>query len=130
MAGHKDLEAWKQAIALAKAVYELTASSPRSETHGLVYQMRRSAVSISSNIAEGAARNTDNEFIHFLYIAIGSLAELGTEYILSKELQLTGGSAKIESTIEDAGKMTMGVIKYLKNKRENPYGIVNVLMSV
>ncbi len=117
MVSHKDLEAWKRAMALAKDVYELTASFPKSEVYGLVSQMRRSVVSIISNIAEGAARNTDREFIQFLYVALGAIAELDTQYILSKELLFTDGSAKIEGAMEDVRKMTTGLIKYLKNKK-------------
>ncbi len=116
MASHKDLEVWKQAIELAKAVYELTAGFPASEIYGLVSQMRHSAVSIASNIAEGAARNSDKEFIQFLYVALGSIAELDTQYILSKEIQLTEGSAKVERIMDGVGKMTVGLIKHLKNK--------------
>ncbi|HYA42149.1 MAG TPA: four helix bundle protein [Syntrophobacteraceae bacterium] len=116
MADHKDLEVWKMAIELAKAVYELTAEFPASEVYGLVPQMRRSAVSIASNIAEGAARNADKEFMHFLYVTPGSTAELDTQYILSKELQLTGGSAKVEKDIESVRRLTLGLIRHLKNK--------------
>ena len=116
MPTHKELEVWKQAMELAKAVYQLTASFPASELYGLVAQMRRSAVSIVSNIAEGAARNTDRDFIHFLYIALGSIAELDTQYILSRELGFTDGSTIIDKTIEDVRKMTVGLIKHLKNK--------------
>ncbi|MCL5405686.1 MAG: four helix bundle protein [Deltaproteobacteria bacterium] len=122
MACHKDLEAWKRAMALAKDVYELTADFPRSEVNGLVSQMRRSAVSIASNIAEGAARHTDREFIQFLYVALGSTAELDTQYILSKELRLTEGSASVECAIEDVRKMTIGLIRYLKNKKHDVSG--------
>ena len=96
VANHKDLEVWKQAIELTKAVYELTAGFPASEIYGLTSQMRRSAISIPSNIAEGAARSSDKAFIQFLYVTLGSIAELDTQYILSKEIQLTGGSAKVE----------------------------------
>jgi four helix bundle protein len=71
VANHKDLDAWKQAIELAKAVYELTTSFPTSEIYGLISQMRRSAISVASNIAEGAARGSDKEFMHFLYITLG-----------------------------------------------------------
>ena len=84
MGTHKDLEVWRQAIELAKVVYRLTANFPASELYGLISQMRRSAVSVASNIAEGAARHTDKEFMQFLYIALGSLAELDTQYILAK----------------------------------------------
>ncbi len=116
MASHKDLEVWKQAIELAKAVYELTSGFPTSEIYGLVSQMRRSAVSIPCNIAEGAARKSDKEFIQFLHVTLGSIAELDTQYILAKEIQLTEGSAKVEGGMDSVGKMTMGLIKHLKNK--------------
>ena len=116
MASHKDLEVWKQAIELTKAVYELTSGFPSSEIYGLVSQMRRSAISIPSNIAEGAARNSDKEFIQFLYVTLGSISELDTQYILSKEIQLAEGSAKVEKIMDSVGKMTMGLIKHLKNK--------------
>jgi four helix bundle protein len=116
MPTHKDLEVWKQGMELAKEVYQVTAGFPSSELYGLVSQMRRSAVSIVSNIAEGAARNPDKDSIHFLYIALGSIAELDTQYILSKELCLTEGSAAIDKKIEDVRKMTVGLIKHLKNK--------------
>jgi len=117
VANHKDLEVWKQSIELAKVVYELTSGFPASETYGLVSQMRRSAVSSASNIAEGAGRNTDKEFIHFLYITLGSLAELETQYVLSKELGFTEGSANVEEVIGKVRKTTVGLIKYLKTKK-------------
>ena len=69
MADHKDLEVWKQAMELAKAVYGLTAKFPLSEVYGLISPMRRSAVSIASNIAEGAARNSDKE-IHAVSVRL------------------------------------------------------------
>ena len=114
---HKDLEAWKQGIELAKAVYEHTKNFPASELYGLTSQMRRSAISISSNIAEGAARSTDKEFIYFLHITLGSIAELETQYILSKELRFSEGSTSVEKGIENARKMTVGLIKHMKKKQ-------------
>ncbi len=78
MKTHKDLEVWKQAIELSKQVYELTRTYPKEEMFGLVSQMRRAAVSIASNIAEGAARQCNKEFVQFLYIAVGSASELDT----------------------------------------------------
>ena len=94
MAVHKDLEVWKQTIKLTIAVFELRASFPASETYGLVSQMRRSAVSIPSNISEGAARDSDKEFIRFLYIALGSIAQLDTQYTLSPGNSTYGGIRK------------------------------------
>lgn len=117
MGTHKDLEVWKQAVQLAKAVYEFTAGFPASEVLGLVSQMRRSAVSVPSNIAEGAARNSDKQFIQFLYVALGSLAELDTQYTLSKELGFTASSAEIEKALDRVGKLTMGLVRHLKSKQ-------------
>lgn len=113
---HKELEVWRQAIELAKVVYRLTANFPASELYGLVSQMRRSAVSVASNIAEGAARHTDKEFMQFLYIALGSLAELDTQYILAKDLNFTPGSTPLEELITSVRRMTLGLIKHLKAK--------------
>jgi four helix bundle protein len=69
---HEDLEVWQVAVALAKQLYELTAASPREERFGLTAQLRKSAVSIPSNIAEGAARQGTKESVQFLYISAGS----------------------------------------------------------
>ena len=113
---HKDLEVWKRSIELAKAVYDLTRDFPSSEIYGLTSQMRRSAVSIPSNIAEGAARNADKELMHFLHIALGSIAELETQYILSKEFGYTDDRAEVETGLETVRKMTVGLIKHLRNK--------------
>jgi four helix bundle protein len=79
MKTHKDLEVWKNSIKLVTTIYTVTKSYPKEELFGLTNQMRRSAVSIPSNIAEGAARNSKKEFIQFLHIARGNLAELETQ---------------------------------------------------
>ena len=83
---YKDLVVWQKGIALAKIIYRLTHSFPSAEKFGLVAQMRRAAVSISSNLAEGQARHTTGEFIQFISHAEGSVAELDTQLILSCEL--------------------------------------------
>ena len=83
---HKDLDVWKESMNLAKEVYKLTERFPREEIFGLTSQMRRAAVSIPSNIAEGAARKSDKEFIQFLHVSLGSLAEVETQLLLSREL--------------------------------------------
>src|SRR5205823_6022822 len=83
---YKDLVVWQKGIALAKAIYRLTSKFPAEEKFGLVAQMRRAAVSIPSNIAEGQARHTTGEFIQFISHAEGSTAELETQLILSIEL--------------------------------------------
>jgi four helix bundle protein len=112
---HKDLDVWKEAMTLAKEIYRLTANFPKEETYGLVSQIRRAAVSIPSNIAEGAARNSSKEFIQSLYVSLGSLAELETQLLLSREL----GFLKNDGTngsIERIRKMLLGLIKRLKGK--------------
>ncbi len=84
--GYKDLIVWQKGITLVKEIYRLTQKFPSEEKFGLVAQMRRSAVSIPSNIAEGQARHTTGEFIQFVSHAEGSVAELDTQLILSTEL--------------------------------------------
>src|SRR5919204_4156129 len=84
---YKDLVVWQKGIALAKLVYQLTKDFPSDEKFGLVAQMRRAAVSVPSNIAEGQARHTTGEFIQFISHAEGSVAELDTQLILSIELR-------------------------------------------
>lgn len=83
---YRDLEVWKEAILLVKEVYLQTRAFPQEERYGLVSQIRRSAVSIPSNIAEGRTRGSRNELRQFLQIAFGSGAELETQLLISKEL--------------------------------------------
>jgi len=80
------LDVWKLSIELVKSIYQLTNKFPTSETYGLTSQLRRSAISIPSNIAEGQGRNSPKEFRQFLAFALGSLAELETQLIISKEI--------------------------------------------
>ena len=84
---------------LAVKVYELTDKFPKTEIFGLTNQMRRAAVSISSNIAEGAARQTNKEFTQFLYIALGSNSELETQLLLAKEIGYISDITDIETKI-------------------------------
>jgi len=100
----RDLKIWQKGIEIVKNCYVLTANFPESEKFGLVSQMRRSAVSIPSNIAEGNGRETDKEFLRFLYIARGSLAELDTQQVLAKELGF-GKSEEPATQIEEMYKM-------------------------
>jgi len=94
---YKDLLVWQKGIALAKLVYQLTKNFPSEEKFGLVAQMRRAAVSVPSNIAEGQARHTTGEFIQFISHAEGSAAELDTQLILSIELQFCSNSVAEDS---------------------------------
>lgn len=86
MTSHKELKVWQKGIELVKSIYEITKSFPANEQFGLTSQMRRTAVSIPSNIAEGCGRNSNKELTHFLYIALGSAAELETQLIISHDL--------------------------------------------
>ncbi len=83
----KKLDVWKQALRLSVEVYRATEKFPKKEVYGLASQMQRAGVSVPSNIAEGAARNHDGEFYHFLGIACGSAAELYTQTLIAKELE-------------------------------------------
>jgi four helix bundle protein len=83
----KKLDVWKQALSLSVEVYRATDKFPKKEVYGLASQMQRAGVSVPSNIAEGAARNHDGEFYHFLGIACGSSAELYTQTLIAKELE-------------------------------------------
>ena len=114
---HRDLDVWKNGIELVKKIYILTKDSPKEEIYTLTSQIRRSAISIPSNIAEGAARNSKKEFIQFLYIALGSAAEIETQLNVAKEL----GYIKDLNIFDDFEKLKIqliGLIKYLKNKEK------------
>src|SRR3970040_1598835 len=102
--GYRDLLAWQEAMKLAVMVYRATSCFPREEIYGLTAQIRKSAVSIPSNIAEGAARNSAREFYHFLGISAGSLAEVETQLELAAQLEY----AKVDSaTAQQAQKVGM-----------------------
>jgi four helix bundle protein len=111
----KDLKIWQRGVELVKLIYVMTNSFPADEKYGLVSQMRRSAVSVPSNIAEGFMRRHNKEYKQFLYIALGSLAELETQIIISKELNFitTDHYTGTLSAIDELNKMTTGLIKCL-----------------
>jgi four helix bundle protein len=100
---YRDLIAWQRAMDLACEVYHLSSSFPREEVYGLTRQVRESAVSVPSNIAEGQARGT-KEFRHYLAIALGSLQELETQLLLAGRLGMTQG-ASIETVIDTTGEV-------------------------
>ena len=110
-----DLKIWQRGIELVKMVYRVTSTLPAVEKYGIVSQMRRSAVSVPSNIAEGFMRRHNKEYKQFLYIALGSLAELETQIIISKELNFltTENCTSTLSAIDELNKMTTGLIKCL-----------------
>lgn len=89
---HKDLIAWQKAMVLAEEIYRLTEHFPQREVYGIASQMRRAAISIPSNIAEGRNRGTRKDYAHFLSIAYGSAAELETQLLLAERLVLSKNS--------------------------------------
>ena len=110
---YRDLEVWKLSIDFVKKVYQVTHNFPASENYGLINQIRRAAVSIPSNIAEGQGRNSTKEFRQFLAISLGSLAELETQLIIAKEIEyLTqNGLDALLSPLDRIRKMIKGLSK-------------------
>jgi four helix bundle protein len=111
----KDLKIWQKGIELVKVIYQITNSFPPHESYGMVNQMRRSSVSIPSNIAEGFMRKHNKEYKQFLYIALGSLAELETQIIISEQLGFLKNekSKIIQSDMNELNKMITALIKCL-----------------
>lgn len=114
---HKDLDVWKYSIDLVVEVYQLLKKFPDDEKFGIISQMKRCAVSIASNIAEGAARSSVKEFSHFLTISLGSVAELETQIIISKRLDfISDDNSKILlKNLTTIRKMLLGLKKSLKD---------------
>lgn len=108
---HHDLLAWQESIQLVKDIYGVTSSFPSSETFGLVSQMRRAAVSVPSNIAEGAARESQKEFAQFLVIARGSLSELETQLVICRELGYYPDTSTIDARLEHIFKLLHGLVR-------------------
>jgi len=115
---YHSLLAWREAIVLVKEVYELTKGFPSSEMYGLTSQMRRASVSVPSNIAEGAARKGDVEFLQFLSISRGSLSELETQIIISCELRFISDNTAIISQLEKVFGLIGGLMNSIR-KREH-----------
>jgi four helix bundle protein len=116
MQTHKDLNVWKKSVDVAADVYNITSSFPKEELFGIVSQMRRAAISIPSNIAEGYGRNTPNEILHFLYISSGSASELDTQIVLSKRIGLIDDTIynKLTDNITLVRKMLSSLITSVK----------------
>jgi len=118
MKTHKDLDIWKKSIEMVTKIYELTSNFPKGELYGLTNQIRRAAVSVPSNIAEGSGRESTKEFLHFLYYSKGSLAELETQLIIAFNLNYISKEQKQEFDIYFVSilKMLSNLIKSLKMK--------------
>jgi four helix bundle protein len=115
---HRKLEVWKNSMQLTKIIYKVTVSFPASELYGLVSQMRRAAVSIPSNIAEGAARTGKKEFLQFLNIAQGSASELDTQIELAQMLEFVDQQTYQEmmSLLTIISKQLYGLARRVKSK--------------
>lgn len=111
---HKDLDVWKQSMELVTKVYAITSSYPINEQFVIVAQMRRAAIYIPSNIAEGFASQTTKELIQFLYISNGSLSELETQFLISINLKYIDSDPRVEESILRIRKMISKLISTLK----------------
>lgn len=111
---HKDLIVWQKAIELVKEIYIATARLPRTEVYGLSSQMRRSAVSIPSNIAEGQNRKNIREFIQFLRVSYGSAAELETQLIIAEDLYSDINFLKSQGLLLEIQKILNVILKKLE----------------
>ena len=111
---HKDLDVWRLSMDFVVSVYDITKDFHKSEQYGLTSQLRRASVSVPSNLAEGAARKTKNEFIRFLYISLASLSEIETQLILLSRLSYIDNDKELILSLTTIRKMLLGLIKSLK----------------
>lgn len=116
MNNFKELQIWKRSIDLATKLYTLTSAYPKDEKFGLIDQIRRAGISVASNIAEGAGRNTLAQTTHFINIAFGSLCEIETQIIISSQLKYISLDEKeiLINEIVELKKMTRSFLKSLK----------------
>ena len=114
---HHDLQVWQLGMRLVKDIYQLTRRFPDSEKFALCSQMQRAAVSIPSNIAEGAARSGNKEFLHFLSIARGSLCELETQVIISSELGYVDDNQETMKLINELFAKLCALMNSIKERK-------------
>jgi len=116
---YRELIVWQKAVDLVETVYRASASFPKEEVYGLTSQIRRAAVSVPSNIAEGQARNTTADFLHFLSIARGSLKEVGTQVIIARRLGYIDAQKESELTnlTEEVSRLISGLTNSLKTRK-------------
>ncbi len=114
---YQDLKVWQKAFELTLKIYRETKQFPNEEMYGLTNQMRRAAVSVASNIAEGKGKSSDRDFAVFLCHARGSLQELETQFLIARELgYMREDGPGIETSIAETGKMLNGLINSMKPK--------------
>jgi four helix bundle protein len=119
---YKELKVWEKSYQLCLEVYLITQEFPKIEIYGLISQMRRAALSIPSNIAEGYGRKTISEYLRFLYIAYGSVCELETQILLSGDLGYLNENrlSKVQKEVREVERMLQALIKSLENKPLKP----------
>ena len=118
ISSYRDLDVWKSGVQLSLSIYKLTSKFPDNERFGLTSQMRRCSVSIPSNIAEGHARLSTREYMRFISIALGSLAELETQLHISGELAIASYAdvSNLSGTTDRLGKQLRSLLKALESK--------------
>ena len=114
---HKDLLAWRKARQLVVSVYQLTSTFPETERYVMVSQMRRAALSVISNISEGAARGSSREFARFLLIARGSLSELDTQLVVAMDLGFIDCRSDVVEQVRLVSKLVNGLITTIRRNR-------------
>jgi len=112
---HEDLKVWKDSINLVTEIYRLTKDFPKSELYGLTNQIRRSAISIPSNIAEGSGRKSKKEYLQFLHVSLGSITELDTQLIIASNLEYLSDE-DIRTDLLTIKKMLIGLIHSIERK--------------
>ena len=119
---YKDLKVWQKSYQVCLEIYKITKDFPKQETYGLTSQIRRAAVSVPSNIAEGYGRKTTPDYLHSLYIAYGSNCELETQVLLSGDLEYMNPKKRMEikEAIGEVERMLKALIKSLEKKHSNP----------
>jgi four helix bundle protein len=116
---YKELEVWKASMDFVVEIYKITEAFPGTERYGLISQIRRSSVSIPSNIAEGAGRKNTGEFIQFLYVSNGSLSEVETQLEIAKRLNYIENNDDCTNRIKHIRTMLINLIKALNQKLNN-----------
>ena len=117
---YRDLDVWQRSMRLAKRIYQVTRKFPGDERFGLTNQLRRAAVSVPSNIAEGHARFGAGEFSSFISITMGSVAEIETQILLSKDLGYITSeiTQEVPGELDAIGKMLRGLAKSIQKRRD------------
>ena len=121
---YKDLDVWKESIKLVKYVYEITNGYPNTEIYGITNQIRRCVISVPSNISEGVVKHSDKETLRFLDIALGSLAELDTQMIISEQLGYIESYEAIDLQISKVRALLSGLINYYNKQTKDNTAIV------